>query len=226
MEVGKLTVQLRRQTGKGHSRRYRAQGLVPGICYGAHLDTPLSIVLSPKMLKGALDPAKGRNTVIDLTVEDDGKESAKLSAMLWEYQIDALRRHVTHVDLIAIDPEKEIEVDVPIKLEGKPAGAVDGGQIHIERHSVPVSCRPADIPIEFVVDVSPLHIGDSLHISDLEMPAGVTPAVPDKLTLLTCVAPKADKESEAVAAGAGAEGEAAAAPAEGDKKEAEGGDKK
>lgn len=219
MEVGKLTVQLRKDTGKGQTRKFRTQGLVPGVCYGAKLEAPLSIVIDPKALKGSLDPARGRNTVIELTVQDGDKAAAKLTALLWEYQIDALRRNVTHVDLISIDPEKPIEVEVPLNWLGKAIGTVDGGQIHVERHTLPVKCRPADIPVKFDIDISPLGIGDALHVSDVTMPRGVTAAIPEGFTLVTCVAPKAEKEAETAAVeGAvveGAEGAAAAPGAEG-----------
>src|SRR5690606_2694024 len=211
MEVGKLTVHLRKGSGKGESRRLRSQGKVPGVCYGAKLDTPLAVTVDPKELKASLDPAKGRNTVINLTVQDSGKPAAQLTAMLWEYQIDSLRRNVTHVDLISIDPDKAIEVDVPLVWVGKAAGTIDGGQIHVERHTLPVRCRPADIPSQFEIDISPLHIGDALHVSDVAMPSGVQPAVPTSFTLVTCAAPKADKEGAETTAVA-AEG---AAPAEG-----------
>ena len=115
MEVGKLTVHLRKGLGKSQSRKLRSQGLVPGVCYGAKLNAPLSIVVHPKELKASLDPARGRNTVIDVTVQDEGKSATTLTAMLWEYQIDALRRNVTHVDLISIDPDKALEVYTKLK---------------------------------------------------------------------------------------------------------------
>jgi large subunit ribosomal protein L25 len=221
MEVGKLTVQIRNETGKGESRRLRASGLVPGVCYGAKLERPLWITLNAKELKKSLDPAKGRNTVITVTVEDgNGGGSTELTALLWEYQIDKLRRTVTHVDLISIDPEKPVEVEVPLVLVGKAVGTVDGGQIHVERHTLAVRCRPADIPTTFELDITELKIGDALHVSNVVMPPGVQAAVPEGFTLVTCVAPKVEKEVTEVAAvtaeGTPAEG---AAPAEGEKKE-------
>jgi large subunit ribosomal protein L25 len=223
MEVGKLTVHIRQAAGKGESRRLRAAGKVPGICYGAKLDKPLAITLNAKELKGSLDPAKGRNTVIDVRVEDgNGGPTTVLTAMLWDYQIDKLRRHVTHVDLISIDPDKAIEVEVPLVLVGKAAGTIDGGQIHVERHTLAIRCRPADIPTKFEVDITPLKIGDALHVSDVTMPSGVVAAVPEGFTLVTCVAPKVEKETTeaaAVTAEGAVPAEGAAAPAEGDKAE-------
>jgi large subunit ribosomal protein L25 len=226
MEVGKLTVQVRNSHGKGASRRLRSDKLVPGICYGSGLDQPLSITVSPKALKASLDPAKGRNSVIDVTVEDAG-QTRNLTAMLWEYQVHPLRREVTHVDLIAIDPAKELEVQVPIELTGKPAGAIDGGQVHVERHSIPVRCLPAAIPASIVLDVSPLRIGDGFHVADLAMPAGVVAAVGGEFSICTCVAPKAEKETGESTVAAAAE--APAGDKKGDAKKADakaGGDDK
>ncbi|HYU15821.1 MAG TPA: 50S ribosomal protein L25 [Candidatus Acidoferrum sp.] len=223
MEVGKLTVHVRQSLGKGQSRRLRAEGKVPGICYGAGLDRPLAIVLNAKELKASLDPAKGRNTVINVRVENgEATPSTELTALLWDYQIDALRRHVTHVDLISIDPDKPIQVEVPLVLIGKAIGTVDGGQIHVERHTLPVRCKPADIPTKFEVDITPLKIGDALHVTNLVMPPGVQAAVPEGFTIVTCVAPKVEKEvveTAAVPVEGAAPAEGAAAPAEGDKKE-------
>jgi len=220
MEVGKLTVHLRKNTGKGETRKLRTQGLVPGVCYGSGLEGPLSVIVNPKELKASLDPARGRNTVIAVTVQDGQQSAARLTAMLWEYQIDALRRNVTHVDLISIDPNKAIEVEVPIELMGKAIGTVDGGQLHVERHTLPVRCKPADIPVKFQIDIAPLAIGDALHVSDLKMPPGVVAAIPESFTIVTCVAPKAEKEAEAAVPAEGALVEGAvpadgAAPAEG-----------
>jgi large subunit ribosomal protein L25 len=222
MEVGKLTVFVRHGSGKGQSRRLRAQGQVPGICYGAKLERPLAITLNAKELKGSLDPAKGKNTVITVTVQDgNGGAGTELTALLWDYQIDTVRRHVTHVDLISIDPEKPVEVEVPLVLVGKAVGTVDGGQIHVERHTLTIRSRPADIPTKFELDITPLKIGDALHVSDVAMPPGVQAAVPEGFTLVTCVAPKVEKEVTEVAAvtAEGAPAEGAAAPAEGEKKE-------
>lgn len=221
MEVGKLTVFVRHDTGKGQSRRLRAEGKVPGICYGAKLERPLAITLNAKELKASLDPAKGKNTVINVTVQDgNGAAATELTALLWDYQIDSVRRHVTHVDLISIDPEKPVEVEVPLVLIGKAVGTIDGGQIHVERHTLTIRSRPADIPTKFELDITALKIGDALHVSNVVMPAGVQVALPEGFTLVTCVAPKVEKETTEVAAVAeGAPAEGAAAPADGEKKE-------
>lgn len=192
MEIGKLNVHLRTETGKGVSRKLRADGKVPGICYGVGLDEPLQVTVDPKALKRSLDPTKGQNTVIALSVLDGESTKHSVTAMLWDYQVHPIKRNVLHVDLVAIDPDKVVDVDVPVEFVGKALGLVEGGQIHIVRRIVPVRCKPADIPAHFTIDLSPLDIGDTLHVSDIEFPAGVEPMVSEGLSLVGCQAPRAE----------------------------------
>src|SRR5580698_123436 len=175
MEVGKLTVSLRTTSGKGAATKLRAQGKVPGICYGASPSgkiEPLAIVVDVKALRAALDPVRKQNTVLDLTVEG-GSAPTKLHALVKDYQIDVVRREITHVDLLAIDPNKEVLADVPLEFTGKPKGAIDGGQIRIVLRALAVRAKPNDIPVKLSVDVSPLEIGDVIHVSAIALPAGV-----------------------------------------------------
>jgi large subunit ribosomal protein L25 len=216
MEVGKLTVQLRQHRGKGVARRLRAKGLVPGVCYGNDVADALPIQLSPKELKSALDPVKRQNTVIELTVEDPQGGARTLTAMLKEYQVHAIKRHILHVDLISIDRDKPVEANIPIKFVGKAAGLVEGGQLNVIRHTVLVRCKPADIPARIELDVSALDIGDVMHVGDLRFPEGVVSLDAERFAIITCVAPAAEEEKPAEAVPA--EGEAAAAPAEGEEK--------
>ncbi len=222
MEVGKLTVEVRKGTGKGASRKIRSEGKVPGICYGHGLTAPVNVSVDPKALKASLDPIRGQNTIISVTLAD-GAKNQTLTALLWEWQVHPLRRNVIHVDLIAIDPEKPITVEVPVELEGKAVGTVDGGQVHVVLRTVPIKCKPAEIPTKFTLDITSLKIGDAMHVSDLTVPPGMELAVPATYSIVSCVAPKAEKVAEEEVLAVGAEGEAAAAPgaegAEGDKKE-------
>ena len=213
MEVGKLTVTLRDRSGKGGSRKLRAQGKVPGVCYGASVDgpiEPLPITLDIKQLRGALDPIRKRNTVINLTIEG-GAAPRSLHALVKDFQVDAVRHDVTHVDLLAIDPNKEVRAEVPLEFTGKPKGAILGGQIRIVLRSLTVRARPNDIPVKLAVDVSPLEIGDVIHVSAIALPPGVTSVTGRDLAVVTCAAPEEEKAPAAEAAPA--EGAAAAAPA-------------
>jgi len=212
MDVGKLTVQVRSGTGKGVARKLRTQGLVPGICYGTDITGALPIVVDPKALKRSLDPAKRHNTVIQVTVEGDGG-GRTLTAMLKDVQVHPIKREVSHVDLVVIDPNKPVNVQVPLVFTGRAAGLIDGGNMHMVMRSVTVRCKPADIPVQFELDVTELKIGDALHISDLRTPAGVEVLAAASLAVVTVTAPVEEKvEVVAVEGAVPVEG---AAPAEG-----------
>jgi len=218
MEVGKLTVSLRESSGKGDSRKLRTEGKVPGVCYGASVDgriEPFPVVVDIKQLRGALDPVRKRNTVIDLTIEG-GAAPRSLHALVKDVQVDALRHDITHVDLLAIDPNKEVRAEVPLEFIGKPKGAIDGGQIRIVLRSLSVRAKPNDIPVKLTVDVSPLGIGDVIHVSTIALPPGVASVTGRDLAVVTCAAPEEEKAAattEAAPDAAAAAAPAAAAPA-------------
>lgn len=203
MQVGQLTVDLRTSTGKGPARQLRARGRVPGVFYGATKDGPIApfqITVDVKSLKASLDPVRRQNTVIQVTVNDDGAAVRQLSALLKDYQIDPLRREITHVDLLAIDPDKEVVTSVPLEFTGKPKGFIDGGQLHTLMRSLHVKAKPSDIPVKLVLDVSGLDIGDVLHVSDITLPAGVTTTTAGREAVISLVAPDRDEPVAAAAA--------------------------
>ncbi|MEZ4362244.1 MAG: 50S ribosomal protein L25 [Kofleriaceae bacterium] len=199
MEVGKLTVSLRTGYGKNAARQLRAKGLVPGVCYGSSVSgriEPFPVSVNVKALRAALDPVKKQNTVIDLTVEG-GAQPRVITALVKDYQIDAIRRDITHVDFIAIDPNKEVVAEVPLEFIGKHKGTIDGGQLRIVLRSLSLRAKPADLPVKITVDVTPLDIGDVFHVSDLALPPGTVSATGRDLAVITCVAPEEDKSAAA-----------------------------
>jgi len=204
MEVGKLTVTRRNTSGKGNATKLRQQNLVPGICYGASPDgkiEPVLISVNVKALRAALDPVRKANTVLDLTIEGGTAAPQRLHALVKDYQIDTLRRDIIHVDLLAIDPNKEVVAEVPIEFVGKPAGIIDGGQLRIVLRELTVRSKPSDIPTKLSVDVSPLGIGDVIHVSAIVLPAGVLSITNRDLAVVTCAKPEEEKV-EVVAEGA------------------------
>jgi large subunit ribosomal protein L25 len=220
-QVGKLTVSLRTTSGTSAAKKLRAAGKVPGVCYGAspagRID-PTPIEVDVKALRAALDPVRRQNTVIELTIAGNGSGSQQLHALVKDYQLDAIRREITHVDLLAIDPNKEVRAEVPLDFVGKPKGAIDGGQLRIVLRHLEVRAKPSEIPVKLPVDVSELEIGDVIHVSSIVLPAGVSSVTHRDLAVVTCAAPEEEKVAEAAptAEAAAAAGAAAgAAPAAG-----------
>jgi large subunit ribosomal protein L25 len=213
MQVGQLTVSLRSGTGKEAAHKLRATGLVPGVCYGESTDgkiEPMHVTVNVKALKASLDPVRKQNTVISVTIEDGGKQVRTLSALVREYQIHPIRRDITHVDLLAIDPNKEVTAVVPLEFVGKPIGIIDGGLIHTVMRTLQVKCKPADIPIKLELDISALGMGDVLHVGAVKMPPGVVAVTAAREAVVSMVAPEKEVVVEAAPDAA-----AAAAPAVG-----------
>ncbi|HMF41390.1 MAG TPA: 50S ribosomal protein L25 [Polyangia bacterium] len=243
MEFAKVNVDVRSAASKGHARRVRQSGQVPGVLYGRKRE-PIAVTFNEKELIGSLDKDKRRNTVLKLTVRDAGK-SEEVTAMVRDAQINPLSRRLVHVDFLAVDLNAEVRVTVPLVLTGKPVGVTNGGNLHQSMHLVPIAAKPAAIPTKLEVDVSALDIGDALHVSDLKLGEGVRVALDAKEAIASVVAPKAEKVEEtaaapvegavpaegaaAPAAGGAAPGAApgaAAAPAAGGEKKEGGGKKK
>jgi large subunit ribosomal protein L25 len=207
-EIGKLTVELRTGAGKGVNRRLRSAGKVPGVIYGKGVD-PVLLAVDAKALKKSLDPAKKQNTVIHLSVT--GGQS--YTVMLKDYEFDKLRNEIEHVDLLAIDVNKEVHVEIPLVITGKAKGIVDGGMLTIAHRSLKIICKPADIPAKIDADVTALGLGDALHVADLQLPEGVRAAMGGTDTIASIVAPREEKAAKAEVAEAAAPGAAPAGAA-------------
>ena len=212
-----LAVDAREGKGKGYTRKLRANGRVPGVCYSPTQEAT-SIEFDPTVLETMLrKSAAGLNTLIDLSGGGlDGQV-----VLVKELQRDPVRGDLLHADLYAIDVNKAIQVSVKVQVTGTSTGvALDGGILDFVLREVEVSCLPRAIPEELPVDVTELGLGDSLHIRDIPLPDGVELVSDGDLTVVAVVAP-AKAESEAAAEDA-AEDEAAAASADAG---SEGGDK-
>ena len=107
---------------------------------------------------------------------------------------------MVHVDFLRVDLNEEVEVTVPLVLIGKAVGTTNGGNLHQSMHRVPIAAKPAAIPTKLEVDVTPLDIGDALHVSDLKLGEGVRVLLDAREAIASVVAPKAEKVEEAAAA--------------------------
>jgi len=210
--VGKLTADTRTRTGKGVARKLRVDGKIPAVVYGKGTQS-VALTVDPVALKRALDPGKRQNTVIDLTILDQG-QSREVKVMLKDYQIDTLKQVVLHADFIQISMDQEIEVSVPLLLEGKPEGVKFGGTLHQVFRELQLRCKPADIPAAITYDVTAMQINDTLRAKDLAL-QGAKISLPENLTIALVMAAKAVVEEtttvaeEAVVEGAAKEGEPA-----------------
>jgi large subunit ribosomal protein L25 len=201
----KLEAKARVGAGKGFARRTRAEGLIPGVVYGKHLDKPMSIAVNAKAVRQAVHGKKKLNTVIGLSV--GGKEHM---VMLKDYQLDPVSKDLLHVDFIDVRETEQLKVKIPVVLTGKSAGVLEGGILTQMRRELEVYALPASIPEQIEIDISHLKIAQVLHINDVTLPAGVKVKTNVNYTIAVVTAPEVEKVAEPTAA-------AAAAPAAGDK---------
>jgi large subunit ribosomal protein L25 len=200
METGKLTAHPRTETGKSAITKLRQKGLIPAVVYGNGAE-PSLVQLSSRDLVKALDPIKGKNTLLHLSVEG---QSGSIPVMLKDTQRDVLRGDIIHADLLRVSTDKPVRAMVALVTTGKAAGVTLGGSLHQVYRQVPVSCVPGKIPSKIEVDVTSLGLNQALHVSDVKMPEGVTLALQPTTTLVTLAMIREEKAEGAAAAAPGA----------------------
>lgn len=188
-----LSATLREGTGKGVARKLRQDGKIPGVVYGKDMET-VQITLDAHDAMHLFQSISVENTIVDLQVE--GHEEA-LPTLVREIQMHPFRNDIIHIDFLRIQAGVAVDVDVPVNLDGIPAGVrTGGGTLEQIIHELPVRCIPSKIPQEFVVDVTGLEIGDTLHVSDIELGEGVELTISAEQTLCSVAAPRVEEEAE------------------------------
>ena len=193
-EFGNLDVTVRTNTGKGVARTLRRNGLVPGVLYGAGGDN-ISLSLSPRELGKATDPARSWNTMYTLTIKEEGKGDVTQTVVVTDVQVHPVRRDVEHIDFMRVDVDAEVIRKVPVRYEGRPVGVVKGGKLKKFRRIVRVASKPAEVPVELLVEISGVDAGESLRMKDVQ-PATGRLVEPEEARLCFVEMPKAKKEEE------------------------------
>jgi large subunit ribosomal protein L25 len=210
-----LTAERRTAAGKRPAGRLRREGLVPAVVYGLNEEN-VPVTVSSRELSHILSGPSGVNTIITLKL--DGKEQLALARQI---QRNPMKGSLVHVDFIRIRADQAIQADVPVHLVGDAEGVSRGGVLEQMIHAVTVEAKPGDVPPSLEIDISALEIGDSVHVSDLTIPAGVTLRNEPEDLVAHISAPRVVEEAEEAAEGV-EEGEAAAAAsAEGEAASAE-----
>lgn len=224
MERVSLTAQPRTEVGSSAARRARRQGRVPAVMYGRGADT-VQIAVDARDLYSVLHTDAGANVLIDLDVEGD-----QHLAVAREIQRHPLREDILHLDFVKISLTDRIEAEVGIDFVGNPIGVKDeGGILETVRNIVTLEALPTEVPASIEIDISALHIGDSLSVADLPDLEGIDYVDDPETTIATVVAPRlevepeVDEELEGELAEGDEEGEEAAeGDAEADSDEADG----
>ncbi|MBW2216158.1 MAG: 50S ribosomal protein L25 [Deltaproteobacteria bacterium] len=194
MEQPVLAAQVRKSKGKGAARRLRRDNKVPAIFYGPKTE-PVMLAVDYPELNRIMKHSSGDNVIIDLQFQSDhGAETRKV--MLKELLLDPIKDTCLHADFYEISMDKEITVNIPIRLINTPEGVTLGGVLQHIRRELTISCLPSNLVDFFELDVESLQIGDSLHIRDIEIPEGITSLDEDHLTVAIVAAPTVVEEEE------------------------------
>lgn len=188
----KLDAEVRDGSGKGLARALRREGKVPAIIYGGK-DGEQSITLNAKEL--TLEVMKGHfsSKVVDLKI---GKQSVHVLPR--EIQLHPVTDKVLHADFMRVKDDTKIVVEVRVEFlnQDKCPGVKKGGVLNIIRRDVELLCSAKNIPDHIEVDVKDLEIGDSVHISNVKLPAGAEPTITDRDFTIATVAGRMAEEKE------------------------------
>jgi|SRR5436190_5731117 large subunit ribosomal protein L25 len=222
MDRVKLQVRPRDGRGSKDAKALRAAGDIPGVIYSATTETQ-AIVVNARALRQAV--SGGLHTILDVTLDGDG---ATRPVLIKDLQLDPVRGRVVHIDLHEIRLDQVIQTVIPVQLEGHAEGVNMGGALNQPVHELHVDALPADLVDFITVDVSALEIGQSIRLSDLQAPQGITFTDDLESTVIATIAApvsdeelmteaelEAEAEAEAEAAEAAEAGEEGAEPGEG-----------
>ena len=214
----KLSAQIKTETGKGVNRKLRASGEVPAVLYGPQQD-PVPIVLNHHEVSTLLK-AGGRRKIQELVISGLSDDTKSTLVMFRDVQRNAITGELIHIDFYSIRKGHKMTLSVPVVLRGEAVGVTDGGgALQFLTRNMMIECLPKDLPEYIEVDISALDVGNSMALSDLNLPEGVTLAdepakVIASVVIISAAVEAEDEEGEEGEEGEGAEGEAEAADKE------------
>ena len=198
-----LLAEARTDLGKGASRRLRHTGKTPAIVYG--VGEPISVTLEHKDLWKAQEAEAFYSTILNLKI--DGSDT---DVVVKDMQRHPFKPLVMHVDFLRVDAKQEIHTNIPVHFVNEEALNKAGAVITHHVNEIEVSCLPKHLPEFIEVDLADVEVGQTLHLTDVALPKGVTSVEVAKgeshdIAIVSANAPKAsaseDTESADDAAG-------------------------
>ncbi|MFY8272790.1 50S ribosomal protein L25/general stress protein Ctc [Pseudoalteromonas sp. SSDWG2] len=160
--------ELRAELGTGASRRLRRADKVPAILYGADKDA-VSLTLDHNKIIQAQEHEGFYTHILTLNI---GGESVE--AILKDVQRHPYKPKITHLDFQRVDANSKIHTNIPVHFINEEAVAKKGATVIHQLTEIEITCLPKALPEFIEVDVASLSVGDTLHLSDVKLPAGVT----------------------------------------------------
>lgn len=204
-EMKKLSAVARDRVGKGAARAIRRQGMIPAVVYGTG-QPPKAIAIQFKEAKKLIYDGGFMTTMFEIDIQGD-----KERVIPRDYQLDPVKDMPIHIDFFRVAKGQTVTVEVPVHFLNQETcvGIKRGGTLNVVRHTVELFVPADAIPDSIEVDIKDLEMGDSLHISAVNLPKGCSPTIQDRdFTIATIATPAGFKEEaeEGEAEGGGEEG--------------------
>lgn len=197
-----LNVEVRERTGTGGAREARRAGKVPGILYGGS-QAPVAIAVRENEFRKSLYTGKLLGHLVTLKYGDETQP-----VIAKDIQFDPVTDMPVHFDLYRVDSAGVIKISVPVHFKNHEAspGLKAGGSLEVVRHEVEVNAPASAIPEELIVDLTGKVMGDTIRISDVVLPKGVTPVLTDRDFVLATLKVSSAAMSEIAEEAAASEG--------------------
>ena len=175
-ETPVLEAVAREGVGKGAARTARRAGLVPGVIYGGG-KAPETININFNTLFHRLKAGKFLSTLMNVKV--DGSDNRVICRGV---QRDVVKDLPTHVDFLRLSERSRINLFIPVDFENHEdsPGIKRGGVLTVVRNEVELMVTAGNIPEQLIVDLTGLDVNDTIHISDIKLPAGTRPTIADR----------------------------------------------
>jgi large subunit ribosomal protein L25 len=211
-EISTIGATARDRAGKGAARATRREGRIPAVIYGDHKE-PVLISLDPREFDRVLRREGFFAKLLDVKLEGTSHRTLPRDVQFHPVSDKAL-----HVDFMRVGPKTRVHVGVPVHFtnQDKSPGLKRGGILNVVRHEIELICSADNIPEYLTVDLDGFDIGDSIHISKVQLPEGTTSAIDRDFTIASVAPPTVIREEQAAAAATAATGvPAVAAPVAG-----------
>ncbi len=195
----KLAAQPRSEVGRAAVKKIKSQGFVPAVIY-SHRETPVHLKVVEREISTILAHAAGEHFLVDLDIA--GAPAGQM-AIVQEVQHHPVTQKILHIDFHGVSANEEIESSIPVEPVGESVGVKSyGGILEQLLRSINIKSLPKDLPEIINVDVSGLNIGESIHVKDLQLPAGVSATDDGDVTVFLVAEPNVAAEAPAAAAAA------------------------
>ena len=194
MVQNELVANIRKNIGKSANHKLRQAGKIPATLYGQRGNILLE--MAEESTRHILEKMSGMHEMVPITVTDpSNQENWTARVLLREVQKHPYKHKLIHLDFWELPETKQQVVRIPLDVTGESPGVKSGGVLQMVVREIPVSCLPADIPSNLVIDVSKLEIGDSIKIQEVELPEKVSLSSDENYAIISIVG-RAPEEEE------------------------------